>query len=92
MLKYIIIAESDGQEVAFFCLGQTKHLELALMAQSYKQGRKLVSAGFVEFAGGEATTHGYSDSLDLHPRDEDARFLTVFARHTAMVAAVSMPA
>ena len=100
MLKYIIIAEPTGAEVALFCLAPTKHLDLALMAQGHRPGRKVVAAGFVDFtyrapAPGQgcelvAITHGASDSLNLAPREHDARFLTVFARQTAEVAAASI--
>ncbi len=118
MLKYIIFTEASGEECALFGLAPTKHLELSLMAQSYKAGRRIVSAGFVEFIylptdsprmageivgqtpGGEhaatgplqltARTHGFSDSLGLHPRPVDAKFLTVFARATANCCAASI--
>ncbi len=108
MLKYIIFTEASGEECALFGLAPTKHLELSLMAQSYKAGRRIVSAGFVEFIylPGQADaylgvprpleltarTHGFSDSLGLHPRPIDAKFLTVFARATANCAAASIAA
>ncbi len=105
MLKYIILTESDGQQVALFCLAPTKHLELVLMAQAHKPSRTIVSAGFVDFtyavpkgaAPGSgcqliARTYGSSESVNKSPRPEDAAFLTAFARATADLAAASITA
>lgn len=90
MLKYVLYREVDGTERAAFCLAPTSHLELATTLQLYRAGRVIVSAGFVEFVAGVARTHGYSDSLNLAPRDEDARWLTAFAKVTADSAAFAI--
>lgn len=90
MLKYIYIRERDGTEFPAFCMVPMTHLELALSLQSYKPGRTIVSAGFVEFTGSEARTYGRSESLNLGPRNSDHVFLTTFARATATAAAASL--
>ena len=101
MLKYIILTEAGGAELAFFCLAPATHVELALSQQAYRPARRIVSAGFVDFtyagtgqAGCQlvARTYGRSESLALGPRTVDADFLTVFARATAEAAAASIEA
>jgi hypothetical protein len=93
MLKYIIFTDPAGLgEQARLCLAPVKHLTLALEAQARSHGRQIVAAGFVEWVDGEARTSGFSDSLNLGPRPEDAAFLTVFARQTAAAAALTMNA
>lgn len=90
MLKYIIIREGDGPEIPMFTLVPITHRELMKYILASKPRAAAVSAGFVEWVQGEARTYGRSESLDIGPRPEDAKFFTVFARQTAAAAAASM--
>ncbi len=92
MLKYIILRERTGEESARFALAPTKHLDMALEAQAHRPGRTIVAAGFVEFTGSEARTYGHSESLNIGTRSEDAAFLSIFAKQTALCAETSINA
>ncbi len=85
-MKYVIVRERSGVERILFCFTPTTHHELAQVF-GRATGAEPVSAGFVEFLGAQARTYGESVSLDLKPRDQDARLISALYRATAVTSA-----
>lgn len=90
-MKYLIIRDLEGMEFPVFCLAPLKHEQMAT-AWRRDEGMRVVSAGFVEFGPAGVRTFGYSDSLNLYPRPQDARLIATFYKVTLELGANSAPA
>ena len=81
-LKYVMVREeSSGIEFPVFACAPVTHEAMAT-AWRRNDSRRVVSAGFCQLTATHAITYGYSMSLRMGPRDEDARLIAVFTRVT----------
>lgn len=91
-MKYLIIQGEDGAEFPVFCCAPQTHADMA-RAWRRTPASRVVSAGFCSIIvspnGDDAAvpvwvaTYGRSESLNLHPRKEDARLIAAFLHATA---------
>lgn len=89
-MKYVIATHNDTDEVILVfsdaiihraAAGAIRQSALEDNRMGWKQ--KLISAGMFKIVDGKVQTHGYSESLNLSPRPEDAEIL---ARHLGLTA------
>jgi len=84
-MKYAIIQDIDsGLEFPVFCLAPRTHEEMATAWRPDPQKRRVVSAGFCYFTRHQVTTYGHSQSLNLGPRQDDARIIAAYYRATLL--------
>ena len=96
-MKYVIIRKPGGAELPFLCLPPVTHRELSLMLAHAYPGCVPVAAGFVRLSTLAADrphleTFGWSESLNLGPREADAGLLGTLYRVTLDSAAFMQPA
>lgn len=90
-MKYLFIRDAEGLEFPVFCLAPKTHAEMATAWRRNDQS-KVVSAGFCEFGPfGQVATFGFSTSLNLGPRADDARLIAAFYK-AGLATAVGRPA
>ncbi len=80
-MKYIIVQEEDGMQVPVFCFAPKLHTDLAT-AWRRTPASRVVSAGFVEIHPNGVRTFGFSTSLNLGPRQQDAQIIAAFYKAT----------
>ncbi len=94
-MKYLIIRDQHGQEFPVFCLAPKTHEQMAA-AWRRDETCRVVSAGFCEFIqtavhGMCVRTFGFSSSLQLYPRPQDARLIAAFYKVTVEMGEKSEP-
>lgn len=76
-MKYLMIQDGDGLEFPVFCLAPRTHAEMA-KAWRRNDSSRVLSGGFVEFLPEGVRCFGFSSSLNLAPRERDARIIAAF--------------
>jgi hypothetical protein len=95
-MKYLIIRDEHGLETPVFCLAPKTHEQMAT-AWRRDANSRVVSAGFCEIFPTlpdempRVRTFGFSSSLNIGPRPQDARIIAGFYKLTVEMGEKTQP-